>query len=159
MTAMELTERQLANFWAKIDKTETCWNWTAGTSHGYGVFHVGRKARPAHRVSYQIHVGAIQEGRQLDHICHNRPCVNPAHLRPVTAKQNCENAGGAQRNSKSGVRGVTWDNSRLKWRASICHDWKQMNLGCYKTIEEAERVVVAKRLELFTHSDMDKRAS
>jgi len=57
------------------------------------------------------------------------------------------------------VRGVTWDNSRLKWRASICHDWKQMNLGCYKTIEEAERVVVAKRLELFTHSDMDKRAS
>lgn len=42
----------------------------------------------AHRLIYTAIVGVIPDGLYLDHLCHNRPCVNPHHLTPVTPKQN-----------------------------------------------------------------------
>ena len=75
-------------FWAKVEKTETCWLWTAYTQNGYGRFWVGNKMRKAHRVAYEMSVGMIPEGLTLDHLCRVRNCVNPAHLEPVTAKEN-----------------------------------------------------------------------
>lgn len=44
--------------------------------------------QPAHRFSYEILVGPIPEGMELDHLCKNRRCVNPAHLEPVTHHEN-----------------------------------------------------------------------
>ena len=52
--------------------------------HGYGKY----ADRGAHRVVYEFLVGPIQKGLQLDHLCRVRACVNPAHLEPVTAKEN-----------------------------------------------------------------------
>lgn len=160
MKKMEITDQQLANFWSKVHKTKTCWNWTAGTSRGYGTFYINSKPAGAHRVAYQLEVDIIPDGMWIDHICHNRACVNPDHLRVVTAKQNMEHLSGARKNaSESGVRGVTWAKDRLKWRADMCHNYKKMNLGYFKTIAEAEAAVIAKRNELYTHNDLDRKTA
>jgi hypothetical protein len=49
----------------------------------------GRKVS-VHRFAYEMLVGPIPEGMQLDHVCRNRACVNAAgaHLEPVTGREN-----------------------------------------------------------------------
>jgi hypothetical protein len=70
-----------------------CWNWTGAlTSNlpgkGYGRIQVGPKLKLTHRVAYEALVGPIPEGLDLDHLCRNRKCCNPAHLEPVTRREN-----------------------------------------------------------------------
>ncbi len=75
-------------FWTKVNKTDTCWLWTAATAHGYGRFFFGGRLTPAHRVAYEMLVGPIPDGLHLDHLCRTPACVNPAHLEPVTQREN-----------------------------------------------------------------------
>lgn len=66
-----------------------CWVWTGSADpRGYGHVMIKRKCNMAHRVVYELLVGPIPEGLQLDHLCHNPWCVNPEHLEPVTPTQN-----------------------------------------------------------------------
>lgn len=75
-------------FWLKVVKTPCCWLWTGyrKTADGYGSIGSGGKngqVIKAHRVSWEIHNGAIPDGL---HVLHNCPggdmpaCVNPNHL-------------------------------------------------------------------------------
>ncbi len=139
-------------FDAKVDKTGECWRWTAGTSRaGYGMFRDEEQRQVyTHRWSYARHVGPIPEGMEIDHLCHDRSCVNPAHLRLATRKQNQENRRGAQSNSRSGVRGVSWCARTRRWRAVVGHHGKQVNVGRYDDLAEAEAAVIAARRELFS---------
>lgn len=79
-------------FWRKVQKDPgPCWLWTGAKDRwGYGKIKigVGRGQRVAHRVAYELLVGAIPEGLELDHLCRNKSCVNPAHLEPVTGAEN-----------------------------------------------------------------------
>lgn len=78
-------------FHGYVEVTETCWLWRGQVSRaGYGQFRVARPDRMllAHRWSYAHHVGPIPEGLELDHLCRVRQCVNPAHLEPVTPREN-----------------------------------------------------------------------
>lgn len=75
-------------FWEKVNKTETCWLWTASSVDGYGGFRVGEKMQRAHRVAYEWEIGRVPDGLELDHLCRTRLCVNPAHLEPVTRQEN-----------------------------------------------------------------------
>jgi hypothetical protein len=94
-------------FWAKVEKSEGCWKWTAGQDkHGYGLFWDGERMRLAHRISVAITTGD-EPVDHLDHACRNPLCVKPAHLREVSRKQNMENRPDKQSNNKSGFRGVS----------------------------------------------------
>lgn len=67
-----------------------CWKWGAvvHTRTGYGRFWLDGRQALAHRVAYELFVGPIPAGLQIDHLCMVRDCVNPDHLEPVTARTN-----------------------------------------------------------------------
>jgi hypothetical protein len=65
-------------FWAKVNKTSTCWEWTGAVrGWGYGAFGLERYA---HRYSWKLHYGEIPESQLVLHKCDNRRCVRPDHL-------------------------------------------------------------------------------
>lgn len=80
----------MERFWAKFDQGQNgCWNWTGATSAlGYGRFWFADQMRWAHRVAYELLVGPVPDGHELDHLCRNPSCVNPVHLEPVTHREN-----------------------------------------------------------------------
>ena len=76
-------------FWGKVEKTNSCWYWLAAlTRSGYGTFAYQGRPIGAHRLAYQLSVGPIPDGLHLDHLCKQTDCVNPAHLEPVTPREN-----------------------------------------------------------------------
>jgi hypothetical protein len=66
-----------------------CWLWTGGRDRlGYGSVVIDKRTQRAHRAVYQSLVGPIPSELELDHLCRNKTCVNPAHLEPVTHSEN-----------------------------------------------------------------------
>lgn len=66
-----------------------CWEWEGRVNEkGYAMYDVPGRAVKAHRYTYELLVGPIPEGLELDHLCRVRACVNPAHLEPVTHQEN-----------------------------------------------------------------------
>lgn len=65
-----------------------CWIWTGKKNKGHGGFWVNGTTVPAHRFAYELLVGAIPDTMTIDHLCWNRPCVNPAHMEPVPHSVN-----------------------------------------------------------------------
>lgn len=84
-----------------------CWMWTgAGDKKGYGRINIDGKIRLTHRVYYEIMVGKVPDGLELDHLCRNPSCCNPSHLEPVTRKVNTDRGlcAEAHRKRKSLIR-------------------------------------------------------
>jgi len=79
----------MQRFWSKVNKTDTCWLWTACIqTGGYGLSWYNGRNVLAHRLSYELLKGEIPKGLTIDHLCRVRHCVNPDHLEVVTNKEN-----------------------------------------------------------------------
>jgi hypothetical protein len=79
-------------FIKKVNKTDSCWLWTAAIrgKSGYGAIRVNRKTVDSHRLSYKLHNGEIPENMYVCHTCDNPLCCNPKHLWLGTMKQNMQ---------------------------------------------------------------------
>jgi hypothetical protein len=75
-----------------------CWIWQKRINFkGYGIVSHGDRSHGVHRVAYELFVGPIPEGLQLDHLCCVKACCNPVHLEPVTNAENARRSRGVRR--------------------------------------------------------------
>ena len=90
---LHYTPKDETRFWIKVNKTDTCWLWTASVlSCGYGSFHLNSHRYPAHRLAYMFTYGDIPAGMFVCHACDVRNCVRPEHLWLGTQKDNIHDA-------------------------------------------------------------------
>lgn len=126
-----------------------CWGWTGIKDRlGYSRINGRVITTYAHRMAYILMVGPIPEGMELDHICRNRSCVNPSHLRVCTHSENLRNTG-KMRTNTSGFKGVSWHKSEKKWQARIMLNKKGKTIGYFKTPEEAYAAYCRAAKELY----------
>jgi hypothetical protein len=90
-----LYQRLIANT-AEPENAQACWVWTAQRDRwGYGRLNIyvaglGKTVKAmAHITLWELLMGPVPPGKQLDHLCHNEACINPDHLEPVTPSENC----------------------------------------------------------------------
>ena len=127
-------------FWSKVEQIpfHSCWEWVGLLNFkGYGYTNHKGKTIMAHRLSLSLHNIPLQENLVVDHVCMNKTCVNPNHLRQVTSSQNnlensrCASALNAQKTKCVRGHKLTLRNSppgRTWRRCVICNNnqlWKK----------------------------------
>ncbi|WP_218936499.1 HNH endonuclease [Bacillus sp. AFS073361] len=145
VTEIELNHRSKGKFIALIDTEDLpiassiLNSWCANVNYRDKVY----VATTQKGKNVKLHRLIIEcpEDKQVDHINGNPLDNRKVNLRAVTPSENQLNRQKAQSNSKSGVRGVSWDKERNKWRAIIRVEGKQRYLGHYLALDEAERAV------------------
>lgn len=88
-----LDKKTPERFWSKVETPSgigECWMWKGAINgDGYASFGVrSYEIVAGHRFAYQLVFGDVPKGKELDHLCKNRACVNPYHLEPVEHKEN-----------------------------------------------------------------------
>ncbi|MBT0780540.1 HNH endonuclease [Paracoccus sp. pheM1] len=141
--------RQRGSEWFKQSprrsRQHACANWnsryagseafTAMGDDGYLRGRVLGTAYLAHRVIWALETGEWPQ-EQIDHSNGDRADNRRENLREATPSENTRNRS-VQSNSKSGVKGVSWEKRRGKWRSTIKLHGKQTHLGQFDTIEAA----------------------
>jgi hypothetical protein len=77
------------SFLARLRRTpEGCWEWTGWIGKwGYGCV----SGTGTHRFAWELFVGPIPSGMEVDHLCFNPPCVRIEHLRLLPGAENHRN--------------------------------------------------------------------
>ena len=152
----ETLEERVARY---TQKTETCWNWVgASRQTGYGALNISGRSEVVHRLIFTMAYGAIPAGLVIDHMCRNPRCIRPDHLQAVSNKQNGENLSGPHRDSRTGVRGVSFDMKTGRYRARVGHNGREYVAGYFDDLVEAGEAAARLRLELFDNSLADEAA-
>lgn len=137
----------------EVDESTGCWVWMRGKGgNGYGTMYVEGVPWRAHRWFYFQAHGEVPG--MLDHICRNRACVNPDHLRPANEALNGQNRGPVA----GRFRGVTRD-QRGGWRAQCGLNGRNHFLGRFDTEEEAAAAASAFRAKHMPYSDDAAKAA
>lgn len=164
MTTQRRTQKHYTNpaeaFEARTEWFDNgCLIWVGSrTKSGYGVIRVDGKNVYAHRYAYAQTNGTIPAGVKIDHMCHDKACVNKEHLRGVSNKQNLENRTGLDKTNTSGYRGVYWHKGSSSWMVMIVHERKSRSGGYCPPFELHVAAYRARALrnKFFTHNDLDK---
>jgi len=116
-------------FWAKVNRSGPvpahrpelgpCWQWTGCVVARYGQISLGHPSTPgskrwkSHRFSWELHRGRIPFGKVVCHECDNPLCVNPAHLKLDSQKQNVHDAIARGRRRAWGIQKLNPDDVRV----------------------------------------------
>lgn len=98
VSAVDLSE-PVARLHAYTQRGDGCWLFTGRRVKGYGVVVVGGRDFPAHRLALIAAGVSVPLDLEACHYCHNRACVNPAHLYVASHRQNLLDTVSAGRNN------------------------------------------------------------
>jgi hypothetical protein len=141
----QITQAEIERFNSFCKREGECLLWQRPLDRdGYGSFYFRKKSRRAHRFAYYSRFGNIPVGLVIDHICRNRSCVEPSHLRAVTVRQNSienSNSVSAKNAAKTHCKqGHPFNRKYGKQRCcSICDNAKRIRLA-KKWREEANKI-------------------
>lgn len=151
-------EDPTAYFWARVNKPAGdagCWFYD-GSKNRNGYVKIGKPIQPlttrlSHRTAHFLATGDPAEAAQIDHLCFNVACCNPAHLRIASQSENNQNReiGMSRKDSGTGVRNVSLVTDRKLDKPYVVRlvvDGKIKHMGYYRTIKEADEAArVARR--------------
>ena len=135
-----MKQKYIDRIFDRILFTTDCWEWQGTrTNYGHGCLKMDGKTHLTHRIMYELFQDEIPKGLQIDHLCRNPPCCNPAHLEPVTPSINAlrgdvgkhgkqlrgkEHPNSKKTHCKNGhefiLKNTIMDNNKRKCR--ICHN-------------------------------------
>lgn len=152
-----LTLEQAFAWFVPIPSGGDCLLWPGATSSGgYGQFGWEGRTLYAHVTAYTLVHGPVPPGMEVDHIkCVSRACIHQDHLRLATRKQNGQNRQALPGNNTSGLQGVSWHKASGMWTARV-QDAGRVHAAYFHDKDDAADWVLAKRLELFTHNEIDR---
>ena len=128
----------------RTERQGDCLVWTGSkVSKGYGSINSAGRALSAHRAAWELAHGPVPAGLVVDHICHNRACVEVTHLRLATLEENRRNLAGALSTNRLGIRNARRRRGRIEVRVLREH------VGFADTEEEAIALAATSRLEKF----------
>ncbi|MBT1162924.1 HNH endonuclease signature motif containing protein [Bifidobacterium sp. SO1] len=151
-----ITREGAIRFWTNIQRRSYgCWEWTGSLRCGYGVFGYGGQLYSAHRFAYRLANGFIPDNLIIDHICRNRKCVNPNHLRLGTYALNRQNVAESTK-SRSGHLNVSWKKKDNRWEVSVMRNGKNFYGGEYRSLSDAVAAARKLRNKVSTFNAIDR---
>lgn len=97
----------------------------------------------AHVWAYNFFIGVIPEGLELDHLCRNRACYNPAHLEPVTTQENWHRSIRYRNGICSMCGNELNDETAYRYKSSTCIE------GFYYACKACEKVRGAVKFQVY----------
>ncbi len=104
---------------------------------GYNISRLNNTTVAVHRLVALAFIPNPENLSVVDHINGNKMDNRVENLRWLSHSHNAQNAKGHQ-DSKSKIKGISWSKRRQKWRVRICVDYKEIEIGVYATIDEAQ---------------------
>lgn len=102
-----------------------CWLWQLSLNpRGYArgeVTGYSRRSVKVHRAAFEVFVGQIENGLEIDHLCRVTACVNPSHLEPVTPTENKRRQAKARQRKMAATRGILRGEGCNGQRPTVTH--------------------------------------